>query len=183
MKIKFNSELFIKNKRENLLAKVFGVLIGALIIIPTIIEIFTGNFSILHLLLILSAIVIVVAWNLIGCKIIQCSTLGEIEFEPDKMTITYRNIDSGKNVKLYSKATTIQYNEIKNIEYEKELYSFKIEANCSTKHTYTQAKKENPVSNTKKENEIFIYIMEPDVASNILNNLEKYTGINVKISE
>ena len=135
MKIKFNSEIFIEDKRSNILAKVIGVLIGGMILIKTFIEILTSAFNIIHILYILFAIIIIIAWSLIGFKLIQCAALGEIE------------------------------------------------ANCFTKHTYMKSKKKKLISDTKEENKIFIYVRDSDTASNILNNLEKYTGITVKILE
>lgn len=183
MKIEFNSDLFIEDKHEKILGKVFRMLIGGMILVKTFIEILTSNFNIIHTLYILFAIIIIIAWSLMGFKLIQCAALGEIEFKQDKVTIAYKDIHGGKNVKLYSIDTTIQYDKIKSIGYDNDLYCFEIEANCFTKHTYMRSRKKNLISDTKEENKIFIYVRDSDTASNILNNLEKYTGIAVKILE
>lgn len=181
MKMKFNSEVLIENIPGNIFFKVFGVLLGTLVISSIGIKILAGDFSISDMVCILIGILII--W----CSVNSSGTpqffpaLCELEFEPDKMIISYKDVDSGKKVGLYSETTTIQYDSIKNIEYVKESDCFTIEAGCLTKHTYMQPKNMKPVSNSEEEPETFIYVMDSDVIPDILNNFEKYTGRAVKV--
>lgn len=183
MKMKFNSEVLIENIPGNIFFKVFGVLLGTLVICSIGIKILAGDFSISDIVCILIGIL------MIWCSVNSSGTpqffpaLCELEFEPDKMIISYKDVDGGKKVGLYSETTTIQYDSIKNIEYVKEADCFTIEASCLTKRTYMQPKTKKPVSNSEEEPETFIYVMVSNIVPNILDGLKKHTNIVIKTVE
>lgn len=184
MKIEFNSQVFVGNKRGNLVLKFFGTLVGAILVCSVGIKILVGDFNISDISGIIVAMFIIGACNGNRRPNPQyVSTLGNIEFEKDKMTITYMDINGGKNVGLYSEFSTIQYDEIESIEYGKELNCFRIVGKCLKKRNYMKFNDEKLVSNGNEKIETFMYVMDLNVAEDILDSFEKYIGIGVKVLE
>lgn len=184
MKIKFNSQVFIGNKRGNIVLRILRLLTGAILISLVGIKILVGDFNISDISGILVAMIIISVCNRGSRQKPQyASTLGSVEFGQEKMKITYADIDGGKNVGLYSESSTIQYDEIDSIEYGRDLNCFRIVANCLKIRNYMQFHDEKIISSGADKIETFMYVMDSNVAIDILQNFEKYTGISVTILE
>lgn len=183
MEIKFNSQVFIGNKHRNLFLRILGILIGGILLCAVGIKILVGDFAISDISgIIMSVIIIGVCNSHSKPKPQYASAIGKIEFEQDNMTITYVDVNGGKNVGLYTDITNIHYDEIESIEYGKDLNCFRVVANCLRKRQYVEFQNEKIVHNGDKV-ETFMYVMDTSVAEDILDNLEKYTGSTVKVLE
>lgn len=182
MKIKFNSQVFIGNRRVNIVLRILGLLIGAILIGMVGIKVLVGDFDISDISGIIVAMIIISVCNKNSKQKPQyVSTLGNVEFEQEKMKITYTDIDDGKKLGLYSESSTIWYDEIESIEYGRDLNCFRIVANCLKVRDYIQFHNEKIINSGEDKIETFMYIMDPNVAVDIQHNFEKYTGIKVTI--
>lgn len=186
MRDEFSSKIFIGQETKNRALKVLYLILGIIITGCVLIKFVVGDFRFSDI----SGILFVVF--LIGLSKSRMTPelkygfgVCMIDYEADKMTITYPNIGGNSSEGKFTQRTIIRYADIESIEYGRELECFRIVGKCDTQRQYLTSGKEKNVRLASREeiSETFIYVLDEEEQPVVFKNIQKNARFIIRVVE
>ncbi len=182
MQNQFASRVYLGEKKKNLFLRIVLLVACAVIVFCLLIKVIVADFSFSDISGILFSLLIIYNSRVSMKSIPQYAMAdGIIDFENERMTITYANVDGGKNLGRFTERTIIRYEDIKSIQYGEALECYRIVTKCKRCRVFHDFGKENVMDNGVSDTEVFIYVFDSDEEKNIRNSLQKYSAHIVSV--
>lgn len=186
MRNEFSSKVFLRQETKHVGLKIGYLILGTIIIGCVLIKVIAGDFSFSDISGILFILFLISLAK--GRKTPELKYgFGDciIDYENDKMTITYPNISGGSSIGCFKETTVIRYEDIESIEYGKVLECFRIVAKCQTIRDFVTKGKEHSVilAEPKDITETFIYVLDKEMQAVVLKSIQKSASFIVRIIE
>ena len=183
MRDQFSSKLYLENEKNNVGMKILTAILGSIVVICLLIKIIVEDFrfsSIPWLLVIL----VVSQWvrSKTAIKYVYAHGQCIIDYEKDKMIITYPNMNGGKRG-IFKDINEIRYDNIENIQFGKELGCFRIIAKGNRTREYLGKSKIVQMATEDKISETYIYVLEEKEQEQVMRNLQRKAGFIITILE
>lgn len=185
MKNEFSSKIYLKNNKGTNVLNVFLAVIGVVVCCCILIKILVGDFRLSDISGIIFTLVLIgFAKTRVPKKPVYGYGSCILDFDREKMTITYPNINSQMKEGSFKETAVIRYEDIETIQYGKALECFRIVAASDRKREYLSGKHELIQLTTSDEiGETFIYVLDEDMQNIVLNNIQKYASMIVTVIE
>lgn len=183
MRYEFGSKVFLGRAKGNLFLRILFIIAALMISFALLIKIIVNDFAFSDMANILVILLLIGASSRRGRSKLQYAfTNCIVEFGNEQMTISYPNVNGGKNLGSFQDVYTIEYKDIENLEFGRELGCFRIVAKHTLKKTCFDLGKEN-VWEKEPGSEIFLYVLEEEEQETVLKAMRRYTGFLVRVIE
>lgn len=183
MRDEFSSKLYLESEKSNIGMRILVVILGVIIVVCFLIKIIVGDFSFSSIPWLL-VILVSSQWIRAKTKVKYLYAHGQciIDYEKDKMTITYPSMNAGKRG-ILKDVNVIRYDDIENIQFGKELGCFRIVAKGNRIREYLETGKKVHMATADKIEETYIYVLEEEEQDNVMRNLQRKAGFIVTVLE
>lgn len=179
----FSSKVYIEQESNNIGIRILFFIIGFVVIGCVLIKIIVGDFKVSDITgLLFYFILINVIKRRIPPKYIYAHGQCIIDYDKDKMTITYPNMNAGKRG-FFKDVNVIRYDTIENIQFGKELGCFRIVAKGNRTREYLEEGKTVQMVTEDEISETYIYVLEEEDQEQMMRNMQRKAGFIVTVLE
>ena len=183
MKDEFSSKLYLESEKGNLGLRILAAILVVIIAVCLLIKVIVGDFSFSSIPWLL-VILISSQWIRAKTKVKYVYAHGQciIDYDKDKMTITYPSMNAGKRG-VFKDVNVVRYDDIENIQFGKELGCFRIVAKGNRTREYLGKGKTVQMATADKISETYIYVLEEEEQEQVMYNLQRKAGFIVTFLE
>lgn len=183
MRDQFSSKLYLESEKNNIGFRIAAAILAVIVTFCVLIKIIAGDFSLADVPWLL-IIVVMMQWIRSKTEVKYVYAHGQcvIDYDKDKMTITYPNMNAGKRG-TFKDVNVIRYDDIENIQFGKELGCFRIVAKGNRTREYSGKGKAVQMATADKISETYIYVLEEEEQEQIMRNLQRKAGFIVNVLE
>lgn len=183
MKDQFSSKLYLESEKSNIGIRILATILAVVVAVCVLIKMIVGDFSLVDVpwLLVIMFMTSVIRQKA-RVKYIYAHGQCIIDYEKDKMTVTYPSMNAGKRG-IFKDVNVIRYDDIENIQFGKELGCFRIVAKGNRTREYLKKGKTVQMATADKISETYIYVLEEEEQEQVMRNLQRKAGFIVTILE
>lgn len=183
MRDEFSSKIYIEQESNNIGMRILFLFIGIIVIGAVLIKLIVGDFKISDITGILFYFILInVMKSRIPPKYVYAHGQCIIDYDKEKMTITYPNMNTGKRG-TFKDVNVIRYDDIENIQFGKELGCFRIVARGERIREYLETGKKAQMATIDKMEETYIYVLEEEEQDQLMRNLQRKAGFIITVLE
>lgn len=186
MRDEFSSKVFIGQETKHRGLRALYLIIGVIIIGCVLIKVIAGDFQFSDISGILFVVFLIgLSKSRMAPELKYGFGVCVIDYEADKMTITYPNIGGNSSEGKFTEKTEIRYEDIESIEYGKALACFRIVGRCKRERRYFAKGKERIINFASPEDisEIFIYVLDEEEQQVVLKNMQRKARFIIRVIE